>query len=354
MMNSTTRRQYTTPGKVSAFSGVGNLSRALNKKKSEVARDLEEIESYTRKREIKRPRVYNPYMVWDPRKLFQIDLIDFARDGALSRKNKGYRYLLCAIDSFTRHLWVQPMKRKTKRISTDAYVALSSQFGTYPQRVLCDSGGEFNTPMFREALADQGTTLIVQNKKAGTVERVQRSLQSLIYKFIAQSGDKRFIHRLDDLVKTYNTRYHRIIKMTPEEAEDPDNLDELRDNLREYYDKATRRKPRFKIGDTVRAKIRRKTFTRGYQSTFTDDVFRIVDVNTILPRAMYTLSDLDDDTPSDETFYAEELQAVRGKAFKKLRLLERDGDRVKLRVQLGKNHKQVGWFSQEEMTQMRQ
>ena len=356
-----TRRLFATPGKHAAFAGVSNLSKHSHVSPKKIKIDLEEIDAYTRKREIKRPRVYNPYFVWEPRKLIQIDLIDFSKDSAMVRKNGGHRYLFCAIDSFSRFVWVKPMKRKNQNVSLETYVAMAREFGRKPQRVLCDKGGEFTSSAFRQMFASHGTTLIALNRKAGTVERFQRSLQSLIYKFIAYTGKKRFVHRLQDLVKSYNTRHHRIIKMSPTEAEQRENLETVRENLREYYEKALskRQRPRFKIGDKVRAKSRRNAHTRGYQDTFTESVYQVVGVNTVLPRPMFTISPLDDEAnPIDQTFYAEELQRVGGKAFREPKVLlserSRDGQvKHRVRVTVGKKQRIVGWFSDEELNRIR-
>ena len=137
-------------------------------------------------------------------------------------------------------------------------------------------------------------------------------------------------------------------------------MEDVRKNVKKNYDKIKKRKPRFKIGDKVRVKIRRNTFTRGYQDTFTEEVFQIFNINTVLPRVTYTLSELDDEAKKVEgTFYAEELQRVGGKLFKQPQVLvsQRDENgRVKHRLRLfvGKNKKRVeGWFSDEELKRMR-
>lgn len=355
-----TQRIYSLAGSKGAFSGIGNLSRETNRSTNEVKRDLEKVDTYTLTREIKRPRFYNPYFVWQARKLMQIDLIDFSKDKGMINKNGGNRYLFCAIDSFTRFAWVAPMKRKNQKEAVDTYNTMSLEFGdNKPQRILCDSGGEFISDAFRRMLTRQGTHLIALNRKAGTVERFQRSLQSLIYKFIAHTGSKRFIHRLPDLLKTYNNRYHRIIKMTPSEAEREENLPQLRENLKEYYDRVAKKKPRFAIGDKVRVKIRRSTFTRGYKQTFSDEVYRISRINTILPRPTYHLTSLEGDEAVPETFYGEELQRLGDAIFKKIKILStkrgEDGQvKRQVRVTLGnKNKALTAWFSESELRNMR-
>ena len=53
------RRLFTTPGKHTAFAGVTNLSKHSHDSTKKIKIDLEEIDAYTCKREIKRLRVYN-------------------------------------------------------------------------------------------------------------------------------------------------------------------------------------------------------------------------------------------------------------------------------------------------------
>src|SRR5436190_5715557 len=42
--------------------------------------------------------------------IWQSDLIDIQ---PLARQNSGFRYMLVAIDTFSRYAWVEPLKRKT-------------------------------------------------------------------------------------------------------------------------------------------------------------------------------------------------------------------------------------------------
>lgn len=354
---------YNAPGRREAFSGITNLRRYTGRSEKALRDALEESETYTRYREPKRPRVYNPYFVWEPRKLFQIDLIDFSSDKPLVHRNRGYKYILCVIDSFTRFAWLKPMKKKRWQDTLDAYTSLSPQFGRQPQRVLCDKGGEFSGG-FAEGLRNQGSTLIVVDRKAGTVERFQRSLQSLIYKQMAESGEKRFVDVLGDILSTYNRRYHRTIKMSPTAAEQAHNLAEVRDNVEEYYQTALdkRKKPRYQIGDKVRRLVRmRSNFPRGYKQRFTDEIFRIARINERLPRPMYSLTrldDLDGDRPLKNTYYAEQLQRVKGKIFKEPRVLLSEIDNRgkpihRVEVKVGRANAPVyAWFTDEELREL--
>ena len=56
-------------------------------------------------RKFKRRKVYLSFRdnIWD------VDLIDMQ---SLSKKPKGIRYLLCAIDLFSKYAWVVPLKKE--------------------------------------------------------------------------------------------------------------------------------------------------------------------------------------------------------------------------------------------------
>ena len=46
-------------------------------------------------------------------------------------------------------------------------------------------------------------------------ERFIRTLKTKIYKYMATISKNVYIHKLDDIVKEYNNKYHTSIKMKP-------------------------------------------------------------------------------------------------------------------------------------------
>ena len=57
---------------------------------------------------------------------------------------------------------------------------------------------------------------------------------------------ERFIDNLGSLIRIYNTRYHRIISMTPTEAEKRENHGNVRMNMWNYYKKSKYEMPGYK------------------------------------------------------------------------------------------------------------
>ena len=67
---------------------------------------------------------------------------------SLSKYNKGNKYLLCAIDLFSKYAWVVPLKDK-KRVN--AFQKIISN-GRKPNKIWVDQGSEFYNNSFKDFL----------------------------------------------------------------------------------------------------------------------------------------------------------------------------------------------------------
>ena len=68
--------------------------------------------------------------------------VDLADMQSLSRKNKGIKYLLCAIDLYSKHAFVIPLKDK-KGISINSFDKIIKQSEREPNKIWVDQGSEF-------------------------------------------------------------------------------------------------------------------------------------------------------------------------------------------------------------------
>ena len=85
-------------------------------------------------REFDKRKVYSQFKdnIWG------VDLADMQ---SLSRKNKGIKYLLCAIDLYSKYAFVIPLKDK-KRISiVNAFNKIIKQSNRKPNKIWVDQGG---------------------------------------------------------------------------------------------------------------------------------------------------------------------------------------------------------------------
>ena len=63
----------------------------------------------------------------------------------------------------------------------------------------------------------------------------------------------RYIDKLDAIVKTYNSKTNRTIKMSPNDAYKDESYNMAMKNLELYYSKASenRKQPKYELGDMV-------------------------------------------------------------------------------------------------------
>ena len=205
-----------------------------------------------------------------PHHQWQADLCDMR---SLSKHNDNVNYILTVIDVFSRYAYAYPIKNKTGDYITEAFQKL---FKTQTPKLLqTDKGTEFINKKTQSLFQKHNVKWFTTENltKAQMVERFNRTLKDRMYKYFTATDTKRWVEVLDDLVQNYNTSYHRIIKMTPEEAvQDPY---EVTENTTKS-ERAT--EPKFKPGDYVRISKYRKTFKRGYEANYTNEVFIVSDV----------------------------------------------------------------------------
>ena len=80
--------------------------------------------------------------------------VDLADMQSLSRKNKGIKYLLCAIDLYSKYAFVIPLKEKKVISIVNAFNKIIKQSNTKPNKIWVDQGGEFYNNVFEKWLSD--------------------------------------------------------------------------------------------------------------------------------------------------------------------------------------------------------
>lgn len=338
--------RYATPQHKIGFSGINAIERHLPRiSRSRLKAKLSRVPTYVYHREAKKPKVYNPFMLYRPRILLQGDLIDLV---SRSKYNQGVKYILVVVDAFTRYCWAETLLDKSAEVVLAAFKRILRKTG-YFQRFMSDAGKEFLGNNFQKLLKTSKIQYVRGNPHAPHVERLNRSLQSVIFKYMTENETNRWVSVLPAVVAGYNGRHHRIIGMSPKDAENPKNRAQLVANLSRYYDKALQRRkaPKFKVGDVVSMQKDKNVFGKGYTQVFTDELFKIWKVHDNLPIPMYTLVDYDhnfEKASMDELkrnlihgrFYENELQSAQFDVFKVEKVMRR-------RVRNGRREVLVKW-----------
>ena len=67
----------------------------------------------------------------------------------MSKFNKGFRFLLCAIDIFSKYTWVFPLKDKKGISIVNAFQKILDKSGRKPNEIWVDKGSEFYNNSFK-------------------------------------------------------------------------------------------------------------------------------------------------------------------------------------------------------------
>ena len=94
-------KNYTKIGHPIAFSAPSQIYNYYKGKISykKIKDVLASIDSYTLHKQIKKPKPRNPTFVYEPRERWDIDLIEIKK---FAKKNKDIKFLLNAVDIFSR------------------------------------------------------------------------------------------------------------------------------------------------------------------------------------------------------------------------------------------------------------
>jgi len=211
--------RYKTPGDPLAFSSAATIYNHLN---GEVPIDkikeiLSSVESHTLHKEFHKGQQNKSYSRFK-RYQFQLDLC-FIQN--LAKYNDGIKYFLTVIDCFTRYAFVRPLKFKKGPDVLDAFKDILIEAEQKPYMIVCDKGTEFTNKNFRTFCENEQIKLVTpeSNTHAAYIERFNRTFQTIVMKYCTENETYRYLPVCQDLVKSYNLRKHRMIGMSPYEAE---------------------------------------------------------------------------------------------------------------------------------------
>ena len=76
----------------------------------------------------------------------------------ISKFNKGFRFLLCVIDIFSKYAWVVPLKDKKGVSIVNAFQSIVKDSNRKPNKIWVDKWSEFYNNNFKKWLQDNDET----------------------------------------------------------------------------------------------------------------------------------------------------------------------------------------------------
>lgn len=244
--------------------------------------------------------------------------------------NDGYKYLLTCVDGWSRYAWAVPMKTKTAKDTYVAFASICEKSGRSPDYLWVDKGGEFVNSYFKKAgySDDDGTMYHTYGEsKSVIVERFNRTLKTQMWKVCAEKQTLNWVDEIPELLDWYNNRIHSSLGpyLTPAKAVSG----KFDTKVSKYVDHTVGEPPerdlrvsKFKLGDWVRVSKAKGPFTKGYESGWSVEQFKIIAIvrpNNVKEPLVYKLEDYNGER-IEGTFYTEELQKV---AYPELYLVDK-------------------------------
>lgn len=315
-----------------SFSGETNFSRHTGVSRNILKQNVfPHLITYQKFRVAKRPHVYNPYFVYTHRTIIQSDLIFMDQPKSMIKDNAGFKYVLIVQDIFSRKIWARALKTKQAKEVKEHLHDIFTEMEPFNDnaRFVIDRGTEYLNNTVKELLRQFNIKIThPSDGHASHVERANLSLQRILFQKMTEQGSRKWIGFLSKAVEIMNNRHHRIIKMSPNEADEIQSRDKVNEAMAIYRQKAFNaekkktKKKRFNVNDLVRIQRAKTIFNRGYQPTFSNEVFKISEVIDNLPITMYRITEWDG-TAIEGNFYPEELTLVKGDIFKVEKIIKR-------------------------------
>ena len=167
--------------------------------------------------------------------IWRVDLADMQ---SLSKYNEGDKYLMCAIDLFS--------KKDKKGNSIDISFQKIISEGRKPNNRWFDHSSEFYNNSFKYFLKIDNIEMYstYNEEKFVVAERFIRTLKNKIIKHMTDISKNVYFDAVDGFVNKYNNTFHKAIKMKPIGVTD--------DSYAEYNEDFNKKGPKFKVGDHVR------------------------------------------------------------------------------------------------------
>jgi hypothetical protein len=298
---------YYNPSHPGSFGGVQRLYKSIKKTKLQKVRAfLESQAAYSKHKQrygaFPRRKVTSPYKDY----LWQADLVFVLKH---KKQNKGFAYILTAIDVLSRYGFAIPVKDKSANEMIRAFSEIF-RTGRKPKYIQTDSGKEFFNKKFHSFLNDHGIGHYhnYSDLKACVVERFNRTIMTRLSKYFTFKQSTKYLEVLPEIVESYNASVHRSIGISPKDVSIENEMEVWEKSNKDLYTK-TFRKPKLKLHDKVRLCKNRGAFVKGFAPSYTSEIFEISEVMNNSVPVTFRVRDVNNETISG-IFYEQELGKV--------------------------------------------
>ena len=196
----------------------------------------------------------------------------------ISKFNRGFKFLLCVIDIYSKYTWVIPLKDKKWITIINAFPKILDESNRKTNKIWVDKSSEFYNRSMKSWLEKNDIEMmyLIHNEgKSVVAEGFIRTLKNKIYKYMTSISKNVYIDKLDHIVNKYNNTYHSKIKMKPVDVKSNTYIDSSKE--------INNKDPKFKIGDIVRISKYKNIFAKSYTPNWSEEVFVIKKFKNTVP-----------------------------------------------------------------------
>ena len=180
----------------------------------------------------------------------------------ISKFNKGFKFLLCVTDIYSKYARVVPLKDEKGVSFVNAFQSILKKSNRKPNKIWVDKGGEFYNRSVKSWLEKNDIKMYSTHNEGKSVvaERFIRAMKNKIYKYMSSISKNVYIDKVDDIVHKYNNTKHRTM-----------NAIDIKDNTyTDFGKKVNDNDPKFKVGDHVRISNYKNIFAKGYTPNWSE------------------------------------------------------------------------------------
>ena len=168
-----------------------------------------------------------------------------------------------------------PLKDKTGTSITSALKSLI--LNRKPITIRSDKDTEFVNATVRQYPKRQGVNFhTTRNRdiKDAIIERFNKSLKARMYKYFTKNNTYRYLDVINKLLTGYNKSVHSTMGVPPSKI-NTSNIYSVWKRMNSLWAKIPQLCVKYEVGDLVRITKEKVKFAKGYEQTFSRDIFRL-------------------------------------------------------------------------------
>lgn len=297
---------YTDIKNPASFSGLEPLQRATGAKKKDIDEFAENVDVYNKFKPVRKKfqRAQTNYTGLNH--TWSCDTINLSK---LAKYNNNIAHVLVILDNLSRFMYTRGLRTLRGAECSKAMESVILKHKIVPNYLFVDRGIEFMNKIFDQLCNFYGIHRYNTDSemKSYLVERSQKTLKSIMWRFMYKIESWRYIDHLQIITDNYNSRVNRSIGFKPKEVT-PKNEVFLLNKLNKGI-KKLKGKPKFAKNDLVRLAFSQNIFQKGFRQTYTNETYIIEKVVKRQPRYVYLVKDQNGQTIQG-IFYSEQLVKV--------------------------------------------